>query len=65
MRSASYLVLRLLGGVWSIVGTLGLLVPRWLRDEAYKAFARRRFALFGRVEACQLWPADWRARVLP
>ncbi|HYW51011.1 MAG TPA: DCC1-like thiol-disulfide oxidoreductase family protein [Gemmatimonadaceae bacterium] len=62
---AALSVLRMLGGVWSLFGALGLLVPRWIRDAAYKAFARRRFALFGRVDACQLWPADWRARVLP
>ncbi|MES3034273.1 MAG: DCC1-like thiol-disulfide oxidoreductase family protein [Gemmatimonadota bacterium] len=62
---AALSVLRLLGGGWALLGTLGLLVPRWIRDAAYKAFARRRFRWFGRVEACQLWPAEWRARVLP
>jgi predicted DCC family thiol-disulfide oxidoreductase YuxK len=43
----------------------GLLVPRWLRDAAYTAFAKRRFRFFGRVDACHLWPPDWRARILP
>jgi len=62
---AALSVLRLLGGVWALPGVAGLVVPRWIRDAAYKAFARRRFQLFGRVEACQLWPAEWRARILP
>lgn len=62
---AALSVLRLLGGTWALLGTAGLLVPRWIRDAAYKAFAKRRFQWFGRVEACQLWPAEWRARVLP
>jgi predicted DCC family thiol-disulfide oxidoreductase YuxK len=62
---AALSVLRLLGGVWAALALVGLLVPRWLRDAAYKAFARRRFRFFGRVEACELWPPDWRARMLP
>jgi predicted DCC family thiol-disulfide oxidoreductase YuxK len=62
---AALSVLRLLGGGWSVVGYLGLLVPRWIRDVAYKAFAKRRFHLFGRVESCELWPEAWRARILP
>jgi predicted DCC family thiol-disulfide oxidoreductase YuxK len=62
---AALSVLRLLGGVWAVLGVLGLVVPRWIRDSAYKAFAKRRFQFFGRVEACTLWPAEWRARMLP
>ena len=62
---AALTVLRILGGGWTVLGTLGLIVPRWIRDGAYKAFAKRRFQLFGRVEACQLWPPAWRTRILP
>jgi predicted DCC family thiol-disulfide oxidoreductase YuxK len=62
---AALSVLRLLGGGWAVLGSLGLLFPRWIRDTAYKAFAKRRFQLFGRIEACQLWPPEWRARMLP
>ena len=62
---AALAVLRLLGGGWAVLGATGHIVPRWIRDVAYKAFARRRFRLFGRVEGCRLWPAEWRARVLP
>ena len=62
---AALSVLRLLGGVWAVPGMAGQLVPRWIRDAAYKAFAKRRFQLFGRVDACQLWPPAWRSRILP
>ncbi len=62
---AALSVLRLLGGVWSVLGVAAGLVPRAIRDSAYKAFAKRRFQFFGRVEACQLWPPEWRARILP
>lgn len=62
---AALATLRVIGGVWSVPGVLGHAVPRWLRDVAYKAFAKRRFRLFGHVEACELWPAEWRARMLP
>lgn len=61
---AALSVLRLLGGGWALLGTFGHIVPRWIRDGAYKAFARRRFQFFGRVAACQLWPPEWRARIL-
>lgn len=62
---AALAVLRILGGGWAILAVLGRIVPRSLRDAAYKSFARRRFQLFGRVEACQLWPSEWRSRMLP
>jgi len=62
---AALSVLRLLGGAWGVLGMAGRLVPRWIRDDAYKAFAKRRFQLFGRVDACQLWPPAWRTRILP
>jgi predicted DCC family thiol-disulfide oxidoreductase YuxK len=62
---AALAVLRLIGGMWGIVGIIGGLVPRAIRDVAYRAFAKRRFQLFGRVEACELWPPAWRARILP
>ena len=62
---AALSVLRLLGGSWAMLGVLGHVVPRWLRDAAYRAFAKRRFQFFGRVAACQLWPPAWRARILP
>lgn len=65
LSDAALSVLRLLGGGWGVLGVAGHIVPRWIRDGAYKAFAKRRFRFFGRVEACQLWPPEWRVRILP
>jgi predicted DCC family thiol-disulfide oxidoreductase YuxK len=40
LTTASYL-----GGVWRVLGGLGRLVPRFLRDAAYDWVARRRYRL--------------------
>ena len=52
-----------LGGAWSIVGALGRLVPRALRDAVYDQIARRRFAIA--APACLLPTAEERGRFLP
>ncbi|MGH7719482.1 MAG: thiol-disulfide oxidoreductase DCC family protein, partial [Gemmatimonadaceae bacterium] len=45
-------VLRYLGGRWHALAVLGRVVPRSLRDRLYDAVARRRYAMFGRYDAC-------------
>lgn len=55
-------ILRGLGGGWALVGGLRWL-PRRLRDAAYDAFARRRYAWFGRFDACPLPTPELRARL--
>lgn len=53
VRSAAVVrVLLRLGAAWPLLGALVFLVPRPLRDAAYDAFARRRYAWFGRRDAC-------------
>lgn len=47
-------VLRGLGPPWSIAGVSLQLVPRALRDPAYRLVARNRYRWFGRHEACVL-----------
>ena len=44
---------------------IGWLVPWFLRDLAYMAFARIRYRVFGRVEACRIPRPEERARFLP
>lgn len=64
-RSDSWVrVLRLVGGVWSGVGTVVGWAPRGLRDRAYAWVARRRHAWFGRAEACAVPSPAQRARFL-
>lgn len=56
-------VASLLGGAWKAVQVLRIL-PRPLRDSVYDAFARRRYRLFGRYDACSVPPPEVRERFL-
>ncbi|HET9947835.1 MAG TPA: DCC1-like thiol-disulfide oxidoreductase family protein, partial [Longimicrobiales bacterium] len=49
---------------WRVPAALLRLVPRALRDRAYDAFARRRYRIFGRYDACPIPPPEVRARFL-
>jgi predicted DCC family thiol-disulfide oxidoreductase YuxK len=48
---AALRIARSLDGAWPLVGLLAL-VPRLIRDAAYRYVARRRYRWFGRVAAC-------------
>jgi predicted DCC family thiol-disulfide oxidoreductase YuxK len=45
-----------LTGLWFLLNMFKV-VPRPIRDAAYKLFARNRYKLFGRTEACMV-PSD-------
>ncbi|WP_308516383.1 thiol-disulfide oxidoreductase DCC family protein [Sphingomonas flavescens] len=63
-ESTGYLRLcRLLGGFWKLFLVFGL-IPRPLRDWAYRVVARNRYGWFGKVEQCALLSAEQRARML-
>ena len=53
-----------LGGSWRAVARVGKLVPRPLADLVYRAVARSRYRIFGRFDACQIPPPEWRKRFL-
>jgi predicted DCC family thiol-disulfide oxidoreductase YuxK len=55
---------RYLGGVWGALGTLGLLVPRPIRDAVYGVIARNRHRFAGRGEVCVVFRPDEAARVV-
>ena len=57
-------VLRGLGRGWKTAGGLLRLIPRFLRDPAYRWIARHRYRLFGRREMCRLPDAANAARFL-
>ena len=50
-------VLKQLGGPWSPTASLLQILPKFLRDPAYNAIARRRYRLFGRSEISTM-PSD-------
>src|SRR5262245_11237584 len=52
--TAALRILRHLGLPWSLLGRLGFLVPRPLRDWVYDRVARSRYRWFGRRDACRL-----------
>jgi predicted DCC family thiol-disulfide oxidoreductase YuxK len=60
-------VLRRLGGHWGVAGTALWLVPRPLRELAYRVVAKLRKRLFRAPSscACGLLPASLRGRFLP
>ena len=53
-----------LGGGWRLLGRLGRIVPRVVRDAAYGVIARFRRRLAGRATACVVFAPDERARAL-
>ena len=50
-------VLSKLGGRWKLA-TLGYLIPRPIRDAAYRWVARNRYRIFGRSDACLMPSAE-------
>ena len=50
-------VLKQLDSLWRAAALLLQLLPKFLRDPAYNAVARRRYRIFGRSDVCTL-PAD-------
>jgi predicted DCC family thiol-disulfide oxidoreductase YuxK len=61
---AALAVARYLGWPWRVLGAFHV-VPRPLRDWLYDRFARARYRLFGRRDACRIPEEHERARFLP
>jgi predicted DCC family thiol-disulfide oxidoreductase YuxK len=43
---------------WPFIGTLGLLVPKYIRDVVYRLVGRNRYKLFGVKESCSMPSED-------
>jgi len=56
--------LRELGGLWSVLAAMSKIVPRALRDIAYRFVAQNRYRVFGRYETCMLPDPNQRSRFL-
>ena len=67
LESAAVLyMLERIGGSWGAFGQLSAIVPRGIRDAAYRLIARWRHRLFAQPEdTCPVVPAELRARFLP
>ena len=56
-------VARYLGGAWHLARAVAI-VPRFLRDWAYDAFARIRYRVFGKYDSCPIPTPEQRARFI-
>jgi len=61
--TAALKIARRLDGLWPVFYGL-IIVPRPIRDLAYKLFAKYRYKLFGRQDACMIPTTEVRARFL-
>jgi predicted DCC family thiol-disulfide oxidoreductase YuxK len=61
--TAALKILKRLGAPWSWL-YVSVIVPRSVRDWAYKLFAKYRYRIFGRKDQCMLPSPDVRARFL-
>lgn len=53
------------GGLWLALAWLARLIPRPLRNPAYRFVARHRYRWFGKMESCPLPFSEVRGRFLP
>lgn len=61
--SAALRISRKLDGLWPALYAF-VIVPRPLRDAAYKLFARYRYQMFGKKDECMLPSPEIRARFI-
>ena len=62
---AALAILARLPGPYPALARLGRILPRPIRDAAYRLVARHRLRLFGGPEACRLPTQSERERLLP
>jgi len=61
--SAALRIVRRLSGLWPVLYGL-IIVPKGIRDWAYRLFAKHRYRLFGRREECMIPTPEIRTRFL-
>ena len=61
--SAALRIAKRLDGIWSWAYAL-VIVPKPIRDLAYRLFAKHRYRLFGKQDACMMPTPEVRARFL-
>ena len=53
-----------LGGLWKLLSIFKL-IPPFIRNAAYRLCAKRRYRVFGILDACIIPSSDWENRFLP
>ncbi len=61
--TAALRIARGLGGIWSL-GYAFIIVPTFIRDFAYKTFAKYRYRVFGKTEVCMMPTPEVRERFI-
>jgi predicted DCC family thiol-disulfide oxidoreductase YuxK len=61
--TAALKIAKHLDGAWSWLYAF-IIVPKFLRDFAYKTFAKNRYRFFGKTEACMMPTPEIRERFL-
>src|SRR5687768_16120825 len=59
LRIASYM-----GGIWKVMAAIGRVVPRFIREPAYRLVASNRYRIAGRLESCAIPSPEIRHRFL-
>lgn len=57
-------VLKLVGGIYSVVGYIISFFPRFITDKVYDFVARNRYHWFGKEENCLIPRPEWSYRIL-
>jgi predicted DCC family thiol-disulfide oxidoreductase YuxK len=61
---AAALILKELGGGWSMVGAALRALPKWLRNWGYNLVARNRYRIFGKYDSCPMPNQEDRGKFL-
>ena len=61
--TAALKISRGLGGIWSLA-YIFIIIPKFIRDFFYKLFAKNRYRLFGKKDACMMPTPEIRAKFL-
>ena len=61
--SAALRIAKRLDGIWSLAYAF-IIVPKPIRDLVYRVFAKYRYRMFGKQDACMIPTPDIRARFL-
>ena len=62
--TAALRIARRLSGLWPLLYA-GIVIPRPIRDAAYRWVARNRYRWFGKKDACMVPTPELRSRFLP